>query len=188
MRGVVIDSLTRSPIQGAQVWMVGQPVGATTDSVGEFHFPFYLGSQFTLVTRLCGRDNAAATSVSFSQPLTSPVSIRIARPIKPCAPLSRPPWDVGPQDTTIFEGNLHYSWEGDSFITCSGKLYRAELQPGLFAKIWKGVRPAEGDSRYVRVQARYDDDPSTRDLVGGPPLYIWRIVEIRKGAPADCAH
>jgi hypothetical protein len=189
VRGVVLDSLTGSPVRGAQVWMVGRPVGATTNTLGEFHFPFYYGSQFTLVTRTCGRDNAATSSVKFSQTLASPIRIRItARPNQFCAPLLRPPWDVGPQDTTTFEGHVYNSWEGDSFITCAGKLFSPQWAPELLTSLWKGKRPEEGESRYVRVQARYDDDPSTRDFVGGPPLYVWRIIEVNKQTPAGCQH
>ena len=188
VRGVVIDSSTGSAIRGAQVWVVGQPIGATTDSLGEFRFRHYYGSQFTLLTRICGRDNAAQTSVNFSRPLSSPVIVRVAKPNGSCAPLLRPPWDVGPQDTTVFVGYVHHSWEGDTFVTCAGKLFSPQWAPGLLTRLWSARRPEEGDSVYVRLQARYDDDPSTRDLVGGPPLYVWRLLDVQSHGPVDCAN
>lgn len=187
VRGVVIDSSTDSTIRGAQVWVVGQPVGATTDSLGEFRFRQYYGSQFTLLTRMCGRDNAARTSVTFSRPLSNPVTIRVAKPSGYCAPLLRPPWDVGPQDTTIFVGYVHYSWEGDSFVTCSGKLFSPQWAPGMGARLWGARGPKEGAGVYVRLQARYEDDPSTRDLASGPPLYVWRLLDVQSHGPSDCA-
>jgi hypothetical protein len=186
VRGVVLDSSSGSAIRGAQVWAVGQPIGATTDNLGQFRFRHYYGSQFTLLTRICGRENAATTSVNFSRPLPGPVIIRIRRPNTNCAPLVRPPWDVGPQDTTIFEGYVHNSWEGDSFVTCGGKLFSPHWAPGLTAHLWGGRRPEEGERVYVRLQARYDDDPSTRDLVGGPPLYVWRLLDVQSHGPASC--
>lgn len=179
VQGAVIDSSTGSSIRGAQVWVAGQPVGATTDSLGKFHFRHYYGSEFTLLTRICGRDNAARTSVSFSRPLSIPVTIRVAKPSGYCAPLLRPPWDVGPQDTTVFVGYVYHSWEGDTFVTCGGKLFSPQWAPGLTDRLWSAGWPKEGASVYVRLQARYDDDPSTRDLVNGPPLYVWRVLDVQ---------
>jgi hypothetical protein len=184
IRGLVLDSVARLPIQGAQVWVVGQPVGATTDSLGEFRFYYHYGSEFTLLTRLCARENAARTRVSFSHPLSALIIISVIKPKAPCAPLPRPPWEVGPQDTTTFVGYVHYSWEGDTFTTCAGKLFSPQWAVGLRARLWNGRRPKEGEARYVRLQARFVDDPSTRDLVGGPPLYVWRILDVESRGPS----
>ena len=187
IRGLVLDSVSRKPIQGAQVWVVGQAVGATTDNLGEFRFRYYSGSEFTLLTRLCAKETAARTSVSLSHPLLAPITISLITPKAACAPLPRPPWEVGPQDTTTFVGNVHYSWEGDTFTTCAGKLFSPKWALGLPARLWNGRRPKEGEGRYVRLQARFDDDPLTRDLVGGPPLYVWRILDVRARGPSTCA-
>jgi len=186
VQGVVIDSSTGSAIRGAQVWVVGQPVGGTTDSLGKFRFRHYYGSQFTLLTRICGRDNAARTSVSFSRPLSNPVTVRISKPSGYCAPLLRPPWDVGPQDTTIFVGYVHNSWEGDTFVTCDGKLFSPQWAPGQTTRLWSAGRPKEGATVYVHLQARYDDDPATRNLAGGPPLYVWRLLDVQSNGPNNC--
>jgi hypothetical protein len=188
VRGVVIDSSTGSAIRGAQVWAVGEPIGATTDSLGEFRFRHHYG-QFTLLTRICGRNNAAQTSVTFSRPLATPVTVRVTRPTGYCAPLLRPAWDVGPQDTTIFVGYVYYSWEGDTFVTCGGKLFSPRWAPGLTGRrSGGGRRHEEGDSVWVRLQARDVDDPSSRGFAGGPPLYVWRILDVQSHGPSDCAN
>lgn len=188
VRGIVLDDATGAGIPGAQVWMMAEPVGAVTNSAGEFRFRFHYGSQFTLLTRICGRENAARTSVPFAGPLATPVTIHIKRPNTSCAPLLRPPWDVGPQDTTTFDGYVHHSWEGDTFVTCDGRMFHPTWAPGLVNHLWRGARPNEGDRVYARVQARYNDDPSTRDLVGEPPMFVWRLLEVRSDPPVSCTH
>jgi len=93
-----------------------------------------------------------------------------------------------PQDTTTFEGTVYHSWEGDAFVVCHGRLFHPIWAPGLLNRLWSSAPPTEGETVFVRIQAHYEDDPSTRDLVGGPPLFVSRLLDVQRSTPASCTH
>ena len=92
------------------------------------------------------------------------------------------------QDTTTFAGTVHHSWEGDVFVACDGRLFHPICASGLTNRLWSSAPPTEGETVFVRTQAHYEDDPSTRELVGGPPLFVSRILDVQRSTPARCTH
>ena len=118
------------------------------------------------------------------------VNFEVVRP-DPCAPLPRPPWAVGSQDTTAFVGHLVYSWEGTYggfLVPCSGS--------GAFAPQWADGtllwdrRPEEGARQFVRLLGRYHEGYREDGLdipMFGSKFYVWRVVEKRSASVGDCA-
>ncbi len=192
VEGVVLDSADGGAVAGAYVWLVGTRTGAVTDVAGRYSMPWRGSGMHALHVRICGREDVA-TGQADRQGMrgdVATVNFMVARP-DPCAPLSRPPWAVGPQDTTAFVGHLVYSWEGTHggfLVPCSGsEAFAPKWADGTV--LWDR-RPEEGARQFVRLLGRYHEGHRADGLnlpMFGSVFYASRVVEKRPASAADCA-
>ena len=183
-RGVVLSSVDGSPLRGTQVWLLGTPHGALTDSLGRFTIGAPRGS-YPLVARVCGRADASTQSLRTGTDSAINIRIMISVP-SACPPVARPPWEVGSQDSTVIEGEYLFSWEGNSMLICRQnepvQLYRPALPLPQETMLRRLVPPGavmEGARVFVRLRGRPDDDPSTRNF-SSKTFFVAEILEARE--------
>ena len=89
-------------------------------------------------------------------------------------------------DTAVAVGYAIYSWEGSPWVSCTGELGWLDWTPETWRAVWGSERPREGARRYVRVEGRWNDDPSAQGIIGAPTFFVRRVIATSKTAPGDC--